>query len=375
MVEGFLSQLDPGERDDLEKLGTARRYRRGDVLFHQGDDAGAVVVLIDGHVKAVMMNDGREVILAFPGPGELLGELSAVDGEPRSGTVRAVDDVEALVIPGSAFRAFLERRPRVALVLLRSVAARLREADRQRVDYAINDVVVRVASRLVDLCDRYGAEDEAGIDIGLAITQDSWPRGRARPARPSPRRWRSCARSAGSRPSGGGSSCWTWPRCAATRPDTASARACRSTRPARGRWRCDAARPPIASDHRNAPDRQGAGGHQEATMFDHSRLVRLITVALASCAVTWALAAGASARPDAGATTTDQSSAPAFKSAPGDTNKAPSATTQAPAFQPPPGTPPRRRTRCRSQRVLNGIDNKRPRRRPSTRRTTPAPSP
>ena len=86
--------------------------------------------------------------------------------------MRAVDDVEALVIPGSAFRAFLERRPRVALVLLRSVAARLREADRQRVDYAINDVVVRVASRLVDLCDRYGAEDEAGIDIGLAITQD-----------------------------------------------------------------------------------------------------------------------------------------------------------------------------------------------------------
>jgi len=172
VVEGFLSQLDPGERDDLEKLGTVRRYRRGDVLFHQGDDAGAVVVLIDGHVKAAMMNDGREVILAFPGPGELLGELSAVDGEPRSGTVRAVDDVEALVIPGSAFRAFLERRPRVALVLLRSVAARLREADRQRVDYAINDVVVRVASRLVDLCDRYGAEDEAGIDIGLAITQD-----------------------------------------------------------------------------------------------------------------------------------------------------------------------------------------------------------
>ena len=127
MVEGFLSQLAAGERADLEKLGSVRRYRRGDVLFHQGDDAGAVVVLIDGHVKAVMINDGREVILAFPGPGELLGEFSAIDGEPRSGTVRAVDDVEALVIPGSAFRAFLERRPRIALVLLRSVAARLRD--------------------------------------------------------------------------------------------------------------------------------------------------------------------------------------------------------------------------------------------------------
>jgi CRP/FNR family cyclic AMP-dependent transcriptional regulator len=170
--EGFLSQLEPQEREDLRNVGCVRRYRRGDVLFHEGDDAGAVLVLLEGHVKAAMMNDGREVILAFPGPGELLGELAAVDGKPRSGTVRAVDDIEALVIPGSAFRAFLETRPRVALVLLRSVAARLREADRRRVDYAVNDVVVRVAGRLVELCDRYGAEDGAGIDVGLAITQD-----------------------------------------------------------------------------------------------------------------------------------------------------------------------------------------------------------
>ena len=177
MVEGFLSELAADERADLEALGSVRRYRRGDVVFHQGDDAGAVLVLLEGHVKAVMLNDGREVILAFPGPGELLGELSAVDGRPRSGTVRAVDDVEALVIPGSAFRAYLEHRPRIALVLLRSVAARLRESDRLRLDYAVNDVVVRVAGRLVELCERFGCEQGATVEIGLGITQDelaSW---------------------------------------------------------------------------------------------------------------------------------------------------------------------------------------------------------
>ena len=172
MAEGFLAELAAAERADLEQIGAVRRYRRGDVLFHQGDDAGAVVVLRVGHVKATMLNDGREVILSFPGPGELLGELSAVDGQPRSATVCAVDEVEARVIPGSAFRAFLEHRPRIAFVLLCSVIARLRTADRQRVDYAVNDVCVRVAGRLVELCDRFGCEDGAGIDIGLAITQD-----------------------------------------------------------------------------------------------------------------------------------------------------------------------------------------------------------
>jgi CRP-like cAMP-binding protein len=172
VADGFLGELVADERAQLEELGSRRRYRRGDVLFHQGDDAGAVLVLLDGHVKAAMLNDGREVILAFPGPGELLGELSAIDGEPRSGTVRAIDDVEALVIPGSAFRALLENRPRIAFVLLCSVIARLRTADRQRVDYAVNDVVVRVAGRLVELCDRFGTEDGVGIEIGLALTQD-----------------------------------------------------------------------------------------------------------------------------------------------------------------------------------------------------------
>jgi hypothetical protein len=95
-------------------------------------------------------------------------------------------------------------------------------------------------------------------------------------------------------------------------------------------------------------------------MFDHSRLVRLITVALASCAVTWALAAGAFARPDAGATTTEQSSAPAFKFAAGDTNKAPSATTQAPAFQPTAGDTAKTPNPAQVQAVLNGIDHKTP---------------
>jgi hypothetical protein len=95
-------------------------------------------------------------------------------------------------------------------------------------------------------------------------------------------------------------------------------------------------------------------------MFDHSRLVRLITVALASCVVTWALAAGAFARPDTGATTTDQSSAPAFRAVPGDTNKVPSADSQAPAFRAVAGDTAKTPNPAQVQRVLNGIDNPTP---------------
>jgi hypothetical protein len=92
-------------------------------------------------------------------------------------------------------------------------------------------------------------------------------------------------------------------------------------------------------------------------MSDHSRLVRLITLALASCAVTWALAGVALAGPDTGSTP-DRGSAPAFRFAPGDTNKAPSASTQAPPFKAAAGDTAKTPNPAQVQAVLNGLDKK-----------------
>ena len=99
--------------------------------------------------------------------------MSAIDGEPRSATVTTLEPVEALLVPGSAFAAFLERRPRVALVILRMVAGRLRYADAQQADFATHDVVGRVAHRLVELSERFGAgRGRARIEIELPLSQE-----------------------------------------------------------------------------------------------------------------------------------------------------------------------------------------------------------
>jgi hypothetical protein len=87
-------------------------------------------------------------------------------------------------------------------------------------------------------------------------------------------------------------------------------------------------------------------------MFDHSRFVRLITVALASCAVTWALAVAAPAMP-AGDTAV-AAAAPAFQDVPGDTDKAPTTQPAAPAAGDVNKVP----DPAQVQRVLNGIDTK-----------------
>ena len=112
------------------------------------------MVVRSGRVKISSLTPGgQEVVLGVRGPRELLGELSAVDGGERSATVTALDAVEVVSVSGQAFTDLLARRPAIALVLLRLITARLRDADRQRLEYAAYDVFGRVARRLLDLAE------------------------------------------------------------------------------------------------------------------------------------------------------------------------------------------------------------------------------
>ena len=170
---GFLAVLDEDERSDLLARSHRRRYRRGAPVFHEGGGSDGVVVVLSGRVKvSTVTADGKEVVLAFRGPGDLLGELSAIDGEARSATVGALEPVEAAVVPASEFRAFLAAHSRVAILLLEMLARRLRDADRKRVEFGAHDTLGRVAARLVELAERYGEPAPDGVRITLPLSQE-----------------------------------------------------------------------------------------------------------------------------------------------------------------------------------------------------------
>jgi CRP/FNR family cyclic AMP-dependent transcriptional regulator len=170
---GFLAVLDEPERADLLERGRRRRYRRGAVVFHEGGGSDEIVVVLSGRVKvSTVTADGKEVVLAFRGPGDLLGELSAIDGEARSATVGALEPVEAAVVAAREFRGFLSAHPRVAILLLEMLARRLRDADRKRVEFGAHDTLGRVAARLVELAERYGEAVRDGVRITLPLSQE-----------------------------------------------------------------------------------------------------------------------------------------------------------------------------------------------------------
>jgi len=175
--ESFLAALTPEEQASLRERGTVRRFARGAALFHEQTVPSAVAVLLDGRVKLTRVTpEGRDVLLAIRGPGEVLGDLSAIDGEPRSATAVALEPVEALNVTAADFVSFVARTPSAATHMLRLLAARLRDADDKRVGFAAQDTLGRVAARLVELGERYGEEhgdgDGAGLRIDLPITQE-----------------------------------------------------------------------------------------------------------------------------------------------------------------------------------------------------------
>lgn len=174
----FLALLSDRDRESLLELGRSRSFARGERLMRQGEPGDSVLVLLAGHVKASDIDPhGREMVLSFRGPGDVLGELTFTHADPRSSNITALEPVEARAVAASEFRGFLVQNPTAALTLIEVISARFRDANSKRVQFGDLDTIGRVAARLIELSERYFDRTDAGIEITLPITQEdlgSW---------------------------------------------------------------------------------------------------------------------------------------------------------------------------------------------------------
>jgi CRP-like cAMP-binding protein len=174
----FVSKLPPERLRELRSAGRGQRFKPGTTLLHAGQVGDRVMVIVAGRAKISYMTEaGREVVLRFAGPGEVVGELAVIDGQPRSGTVEAVDEVETITLPADGFMTLVYRDEAVALALLRTLSARCRDSDQKRIQFGAADSVGRISLRLLELAERFGEPLEGGIAITLPLTQEelgSW---------------------------------------------------------------------------------------------------------------------------------------------------------------------------------------------------------
>jgi CRP-like cAMP-binding protein len=173
-ASGFLTQLAEADQSALLSAGRLRRLTKGDALFVEGDPGDFVVVIVKGRTKVVAVtSDGTEVVLSLRGPGDLVGELATIDDEPkpRMAALIAIEPVECRVVSTREFREFLEHHPQASIELLRMVAAKLRDAERRRVEFGAVDATRRLARLLVELSDEAGLVTAEGTRIAIALSQ------------------------------------------------------------------------------------------------------------------------------------------------------------------------------------------------------------
>ena len=147
----LFSMLTEAQATAVAEAVVKRRFKRGEVIVEQGKKTNALFILLNGRARVVTADSrGREVILATLQPGDHIGEMSLIDNEPHSATVRAEVQTDVLMLGRVEFARCLPENTSMAYAVMRGLVQRLRHADRKIESLALMDVYGRVARTMLE---------------------------------------------------------------------------------------------------------------------------------------------------------------------------------------------------------------------------------
>ncbi len=167
--------FEHASRNILESLAgrlRRRRFRRNEVIFHQGDPGDALHIVAAGAVKILLPSaEGDEAIIATLRPGDFFGELALLDGAPRSATAGALEPSETLVLPRDVFIGLLDTLPGLRDALLAGLAHELRRLTGHVEELHFLDLAGRLAMRLTRLARETAPDAHGEIRLEWPYTQ------------------------------------------------------------------------------------------------------------------------------------------------------------------------------------------------------------
>jgi CRP-like cAMP-binding protein len=167
----FLDRLSAGDRAVLEELFVVRDYAHGEVVISHLDEDRDVFFVLDGRVRATLYSEhGSEVGYRDIGPGDVVGELAAIDGAPRSATVEALEPARLGRMSAAAFRKLVETSPGFNAILLEHLTAQIRRLTERVFEFSTLRVRDRLIRELLRQAGGTGAR-KGGAEIRPAPTQ------------------------------------------------------------------------------------------------------------------------------------------------------------------------------------------------------------
>ncbi|HEB84421.1 MAG TPA: Crp/Fnr family transcriptional regulator [Bacteroidetes bacterium] len=164
----LFGELDEDDLQRIADLMVTKRFKKNNLIIFEDDLGRNLFFIKSGRVKiSGISHEGGEAIFSILGEGEFFGELSLIDGLPRSATVTSIDDVELWVLHRGDFLELLEKYPQISITLLKELAGRIRRSDAQIKSLSLKDARGRVASTLIRL-----AEDIGVVRGGKVVIKD-----------------------------------------------------------------------------------------------------------------------------------------------------------------------------------------------------------
>ncbi|MEP7157980.1 MAG: Crp/Fnr family transcriptional regulator [Chloroflexota bacterium] len=174
-VFGRSPLFEQASREIMESLAgrlKRRRFRRGEVIFHQGDPGDSLHIVASGAVKIVLPSaEGEEAIIATLRPGDFFGELALLDGAPRSATATALEQTDTLVLPRQVFAELLDTLPGLRDALLSGLAHELRRLTGHVEELHFLDLAGRLAMRLTRLARETEPDAHGAFRLNWPYTQ------------------------------------------------------------------------------------------------------------------------------------------------------------------------------------------------------------
>ena len=169
----FLAALSDEDRRWLADRVRRRTYPRGDIVFQKDDPGPTLFIVEEGSIRIYMPGaQGADLTLAVMGPQEFFGDMSLLDGHPRSASASAIVDSILVSLDRADFTNLLRARPDAALAVLAEITGRLRGSDQMASDLAFLDASGRLARKLLELADRNGVPRANGVLLNVPLTQE-----------------------------------------------------------------------------------------------------------------------------------------------------------------------------------------------------------
>jgi CRP-like cAMP-binding protein len=167
----LISDLSSDALGRLAEKIEMKEVRRRQVIYLPGDPGGAVYFVNGGRVKiSKVTRDGKELTLAYRGPGEIFGETCLIDGGPREEMAEAMENAMITEIERAEFERLLNTQATLGFRLSKVLAQRRREVENKIENLVFKDVNAKLAELLLRLATEYGVDDARGTLVALKIT-------------------------------------------------------------------------------------------------------------------------------------------------------------------------------------------------------------